>query len=129
MIPEWQTETVKFPGGEFAVRGLSLADVVAISRSHADTIRNVFANFEGDAESAIADALVLAPELAVAIVERAADAPNVDFGRMPLSVQMDALDAVGRLTFVDEGSLGKTLEIVLRAVGAVSNLVKASTSG
>jgi hypothetical protein len=118
--------TITFPGGEFAVRGLGLADIVELVRENADVVRRLFAAFQGDAQAAMLDAMVAAPDLLDAVIRRAADRELPE--NLPLSIQIEALQHIGDLTFVGEGAVGNLLAVAERAVAAL-NAKAISTPG
>lgn len=127
------TRSIKVPGGgEFAVRGLSFSDLTGLYQLHGGELGLWFERFVGDAANAvagdsIADAVAsiisAAPDLAAAAIALAADAEDGELDivkRLPLGVQIDALSAVGELTFTEDMPPKKVLEIVIRmATGLV----------
>ena len=128
------TESVAFPGGEIALRGLSLADVSALIRRHREYLGLQYSRWtsgESSAEAVIDDVLSSAPEIALDILRMAADAGPEDesIARLPAGVAIVALDKVAALTFTGDGGLGKVLEVLLRAAEGASSSLPISTSG
>lgn len=129
-IPE---ELVKVSGGEvFAVRGLCLDDISYLMRRHGPHIKKLFEDFtqkgEVTVEGVAAFAMPIlqsAPEIAAELIACAAgerDATSIT-ARLPVPVQLDALEKLALLTFDAEGGPKKLLETVLRMAQGVSGLV------
>lgn len=126
-----RTETVEFPGGEFAVRGLSLEDLTVLTRSYFDPLNSLFDKYVaeaaaaaidqkvadgkmglGDIKSVALEALEVAPGMLGDAIARAAGEPeNAALARLlPIGVQLDAVEKIVRLTLEAEGGLGKLME-------------------
>lgn len=126
------TETIKAAGGEFAVRGLSLADLTRLVRRHGRAMSEFFDRMASSGNvdlervavmgSALAEA---APELAAEIIAVAADEPElVDTAlRLPFPVQIEALEKIALLTFETEGGAKKVVEAVIRSVSGVQTFL------
>lgn len=108
----------------FAVRGLSFLDISKVVRVHYDDLEGIFDLYEthggGDlsyiAMGKFAMALVNdAPGLVAHIIALAADdEANLEKAQtLPLMAQIDALKAIGRLTFSDVEDIKKTLKKAL----------------
>lgn len=134
------TETVKGPGGEFTVRGLSLSDVSNLLRLHGEALEGVYlekiVNSEDDPEAfnmaALARAVMEAAPMAVAqAIAQAADEPDLasTVGRMPIPVQMDAIEKVLALTFHTEDDVKNVVGAVLRGSSAVQRILQGFASG
>lgn len=128
-------EVVTFPGGQMTVRGLSLADIATLVRSHADLMSDMFSKVAQDPENALSVAAVIgarlldeAPALAVHAIALAADSADriEDVARIPFPAQIAALETIARLTFATENDLKKVIETVIRTAqgmtGALQNL-------
>lgn len=121
--------TLKIQETEFTVRGLNLADLTIILEAHEPMVTKLFndytANQNSDTELAsIGLALVnSAPELIAHIVSIAADEPDAseDFMKLPIATQLEAIEAVGKLTFEAAGGVKKLIEIVARLMRQVTN--------
>ena len=111
----------------FAVRGLSFLDISKVVRVHYDDLEGIFDLYEthggGDlsyiAMGKFAMALVNdAPGLVAHIIALAADdEANLEKAQtLPLMAQIDALKAIGRLTFSDvediKKMLGKAMDLM-----------------
>lgn len=134
------SKTVKTSGGEFAVRGLSLNDIVSVFGTHRQAIEDLFNRIfvvdggkvgmaeEVDVDMIIATVVGEAPLVAASIIATAADSTD-DEGfavalRLPGPVQIAALMAVAELTFTTEMPPKKVLEIVIQlATGAQKSLL------
>lgn len=145
------TKSVEVPGGSVSVRGLSAQDVAWLVSRHRETIESLFSqlvdetpgeepaeeptpdleDFAGVAEFLLERAPVL---LADAIAAAADDRDNAKIAlRLPMPAQIELLEAIGELTFVGEGSVGKFLEVLTRVMGrttaAVSGLRNSMSGG
>lgn len=114
-----ETAAVKFRGGEFTVRGLGLDTVAALmqdgSREELGTAVNhlevLFKATKAEDSEGIKQGInmlvVQLPGLAAKVIAYAADEPGeVDKVRkLPLPVQLEAILAIGRLTFDGEDSV------------------------
>lgn len=124
---------VEIPGGSFAVRGLSPAEIEHLVREHRATLGALFDQFktqagsEDDMIEAGAGLLMEAPELMARIIALAADEPDaVEFAlKLPTAVQLAALGKIAGLTFSVEGDLGKLLATVVEKVGGINGVLEA----
>lgn len=129
------TETVKVSGsGEFAVRGLSPQDALRLYYRHAGELSALFDQFAGKvkskkpvAESEVLEAGVAlvkgAPLIMAEIIALASDGDPDDVEgfseivslalKLSASVQMDALQKIGNLTFSSDMPPGKFFGLVL----------------
>ena len=123
---------IPLPGGDsFAVRGVSLADVMALTETHGRTLAEMYNHFQGqegfelDDVGAVSQSLVaVAPDLAAAIIAMAsgeADATE-EAAALPFPVQVEALESIGRLTF-ETSSPKKLLEIAIRTLQNTTGLM------
>lgn len=129
-IPE---ALVALPGGDsFAVRGLCFDDLAYLVRRHGAKLKKLFEDFtergevtvEGIAMFAL-PLLEQAPEIAAELIACASGDKN-DVGiaaKLPLPVQLDALEKLADLTFAAEGGPKKVLETVVRMAQGVSGLL------
>ncbi len=116
---EIETAAVKFRGGEFTVRGLGLDAVSYLmqsgSREELDLavsqLEELFrASTEKDSAAiagGIQKLIVQLPGLAAKVIAFAAEEPNevAKVRKLPVSVQLEAMLAIGRLTFDGEDSI------------------------
>lgn len=138
-IPE---ELVKTPGGDFAVRGLSLDDILTLAGRHLPLMSELFDTFSGNsldapdgsfdkattgqvaaalartAPDAVADVITLAGGYGLDDKEALKAAKN-----LPFPVQIDALEKVGKLTFTSEDALGKSVAAVVQMMQGASKSV------
>jgi len=116
-------------GTEIPVRGLALSDIGQIIQDHKDQLERAFNTLkqvegEDDLQTSnlLQDMLHEAPRLAGAIIVKATDSDNSieDALRLPAGLQLAILEEAGRQTFVTEGGLGKTLEIVINMINSTT---------
>jgi hypothetical protein len=141
---EGSIRTVKLPRGmQMTVRGLALSDVTRIFRQHANDVEEIFKGFAEDgaalagksgdpkfAQNAVAtkfgsELLSNFPELVADIIAYASDEPTLSHKarQLPFPVQMEALKAIAELTFVEEDSLKKVMEIVVQMVAKTTDVL------
>jgi hypothetical protein len=134
-----KTITVEFPDGDFEVRGLSLPDVAVLVDSHEYVINNIvtkvrtrkeiieaeggandeaLANLMGDLFMEI---IRESPMLAANIIAICADEPDqmVNASRLPIVTQVEALTAIGDLTFKDMASVKKFVANVTKLIRGI----------
>lgn len=136
-------EQVEIPGGDpFTVRGLSLADLSLIVGKHGDILGQLFneaAENGGSVQAAtiasLAGELVRrAPEVVGLAVALAADvvspdqevellAASVSASRLPIHVQLDAMQKVGTLTFGTEGGIKKAWETIISLLSGAQSVL------
>jgi hypothetical protein len=124
--------TVPNPNGEpleLVVSGLSFDEIVGLVSAYGDELQAVYQE-ASTGETDVADVASLfwsmfnkAPEVVALIIALGInELDQVEkVGRLPLSVQLELLEAVGELTFISEGGPGKVLEIVTRMVQGMTN--------
>lgn len=139
-----KTDEVEFPGGKFAVRGLSLEDFTVLLRKHYEPMESIFNKYVteaaieavdaatngenkiglDDVRGVILEALEVAPALIGDVIARAADeAENPHMARLlPAGVQIDAIGKIVTLTLEAEGGLEKLIETVTKLVGSLTKL-------
>ncbi len=130
-IPEAIIET---PGGEFAVRGLSLDDLAWLVRRHGESMSKVFNEFTAsDTElttNSVAGFLLplvesmpgLVSEVIACATGEADEAALVR--RLPFPVQIDALEKVVDLSFDAAGGPKKLAETVVRMAQGTTGLLE-----
>lgn len=122
-LSDYQPETRKFDlkGGSFSVRGLALEDVAVLIRTHLPDLEALFDVFENAAKVSDSDFAKVAasvasqaPGFAANAIALAADEPESapNAARLPFPVQVEALVAIGDLTFTEVGGVKKALETV-----------------
>lgn len=130
-------ETVDFPGGSFTVRAISLPDVALLIDIHEHVISSLVEKVQNrkeiwenaDNEEAIRDIVVdLATELIrespilvanlIAICADEQGAMNAA-SRLPITIQVDALNKIAKLTFTDMASVKKLAADVMSMVRGI----------
>lgn len=136
-------ETVEAARGQsFEVRGLSLPDMTRLVRHHGGALQLLIDRFaEGNLAAGLEDITALGSALMNAAPEAAAEAIALAAGdgfpepveieiarQLPASVQLEALEKIGRLSFTAEGGPGKFVEMVIRVArglrGTISPLLQ-----
>lgn len=140
---EGSVKEIKLPKGQrMTVRGLALSDVTLIFRQHANDVETIFTSFAQDgkqltqvgdpkyAEKAVAtkfgeQLLSNFPDLVASIIAYGSDEPTLAHKarQLPFPVQMEAINAIAELTFVEEDSLKKVAEIVIQMVQKTTELL------
>jgi hypothetical protein len=116
----------------FPVQGLSLSDLTTLLTEHRADFMVAIALFEehkdNPTEFAVQVTQVL-PRLVAAAVALAAGEPTMTkvVERLPAPVVLDAVMAVGRLTFTDPLALPNFLANLTGLLGGVGNLAKSAT--
>lgn len=123
------------PAQVLAVRGIAFTDIMKLFRVHGpDMIRLYTALTVEDGEEAdigplFVQAIQQAPELVADLIVLAADQTDTVGAhrvamRLPLPVQLDALEKITRLTLEDHGGLGELLQTVVRMFGGLNNMLQ-----
>ena len=111
--------TIRFEGGEFDVRGVSLPDVAAAIVGHREAVDKIATVIRLQDQlnlddltaviEIIVDVIKESPYLAADIICSCADEPDAYAAafRLPLTVQIEALRTIGELTFADAAALKK----------------------
>lgn len=126
-VPE---ATVKTPGGDFTVRGISLDDISYLVARHGKAIGMLYSKVEGNSESdmdigsVITPALQYAPELLADVIACATgDKDDAAIARsLPMPVQVDAVEKIADLTFSASGGFSNFVETVTRIVQGATGL-------
>ena len=124
------TEPVEFKGGSFDVRGIALDDLGVLLKNHLTDLDALMDLYEKEVREDIrvtataqyAIGLVReAPGLVANVIALCSDAPDsVDKARrLPLAVQVKALETIGRLTFEEAGGPKKFFENLKTLFGAM----------
>jgi len=112
---------VEFDGGNFEVRGISLPDVAAAVLNHREAVDRIATVIRlqdqlsmddlGAVLEIVIDVIKESPYLAADLICSCAEEPE-EFStafKLPLSVQVEALRAIGELTFTDANALKKLI--------------------
>ena len=121
------TETIKTSGGEFTVRGLSFTDILQLAGKYFPIMSELFDQFAGASIDNISEAqkrgiaatLVReAPDAVAEVIALASgemDAETIAIAKsLTGPTQIEALNKIGRLTFVSEDDLGKAVAAVVQ---------------
>lgn len=131
-------ETITFAGGEFTVRGLALTDTTQLVSMHKDKISEIFDQFSGRTPDTIQTSemvdLALAlvehsPALVAHIIALAADALDEfdSIRKLPIDVQVAAIEKICELTFAMGGGAKKFAETVIRLSTMTRTSLKSQT--
>jgi hypothetical protein len=131
---QFPKETVLCAGGSFDVRGLSLSDITVLVGFHKERLTELFDQFAIKDANGLkqlspdasldfgATALTAAPLLVAHVIAMAEERPHGQDPaisvalKLPVDVQIDAIEKILKLTFSTEGGPKKVLETVVRAV-------------
>lgn len=129
---------IKTTGGEFSVRGLALADLIAMVEHSREALSDLFDRLvvqgDGGPQLSLEQAgtlggtlLAESPAIAALIIATAAG-PVTDealqvAAALPVAVQVAALEAIAEQTFTSEMPPKKVLEIVVKAMGGTANVL------
>jgi len=136
------------PAQFITVRGIALEDIMKLVMLHGPDLVKLFdklttattekgkADFSDGAQVVLA-AAEQAPELLADIIVLATDSVKTSDAhniarRLPLPVQVRAVEEIARLTFEEHGGLGEFLETITRMFGGVNGLLtklRASQAG
>lgn len=132
-IPEVVITT---PGGNFAVRGLCLDDVAYLIGRHGEQIQQLLAQFQADKHSELsseaisafaAPLLKQAPRIAAEVIACATgevDEESVTVAQgLPFPIQIEAIQAVAKLTFEVAGGPKKLVESVIQIAQGTNGLL------
>lgn len=124
------TEAVDYGDQRFEVRGLSLADITRIVREHRGVCADLYTQavagkLTGSVEEIALSMLDDFVPLAALVIACGTGSPKsaAKAAQLPLSVQIDAIEKICRLTLIAHGGLGKLVEIVIRATGTAKALI------
>src|SRR5690606_21816002 len=122
-VIEWGPENKR---NKIEVRGLSFEDFTSLFSTYGKTTDDIFKFIENvqsgdktsdfDAKAFGADLVVKAPKAVASLIALAADMPDraTQVARMPLPVQVRALEAIYRMTVEEAGGIHDFLSLVLR---------------
>src|SRR5690606_36122431 len=124
------------PAQSITVRGIALDDIMKLFRVHGPDIIKLYDNLTsdkakleaGDSAQIVLQALEQFPDLVADLIVLATDAKNTVAAhavakRLPVTVQLNAIEAIIRLTLEDHGGVGELIETVLRMFGGVNGLL------
>lgn len=127
---EVPTEEIQVGKGSFKVRGISFYDLSILindNRADLDRLVNLFAGLKtGVSMEQFGMQLIREmPGLVARLIACAADEPKAadKILKFPVSVQLSAAMAVGRLTFEEAGGVKKFAEQLVGLLGSVNQVV------
>lgn len=131
-----KTERIDFADGDFIeVRGLGVPDIMQLVEVHSETVSDLFDQFTGrDPNSITIDDLdqvpmalaTRCPAIVAHVIALAADAQDqMDVvAKLPIDVQVAALEKIGTLTFGMQGGVKNFVETVTRIARGADGLIK-----
>lgn len=125
---ELPTHTLKVGNTDLTVRGLAFGDVALLIQNNRDELDRLIGMFtseeklDADAGDMVFQFVSQMPALAAKVIAYAADEPGLagKAARLPLPTQLDAVMAIGRLTFEESGGVKKFAEQVVQLLGAMT---------
>lgn len=128
MLSDFQVERreLAYKGGSFHVEGLSLESFAVLVRTHLQDLEALFDLFEhsenlqgADIQRLAIAVLEEAPGFAANVIALAAGEPDAapKAAKLPGPVQLEALAAIGELTFTEVGGVKKFLPTVAKLLG------------
>lgn len=130
-------QTVEIPGNEpIVVRGLSLEDLSPLLTKYRPELQQVWDTIEAvqqgktgediNVAQAIQIALQICPPLVGGLIAYAADEPDLSAiaSKLPLAVQVDAIQIISNMTFEQNGGAVKLWEAVISMIKGVAVLAK-----
>ena len=122
-------ETVTYGGKTFKVTGLTFPHIVHLVRNHRTTLEDLYlkavqGSLPEDVNSVVMDLADQASGLCGMIIACGMGEPAQaeKATQLPISVQIDALEKIIRLTLVAEGGVEKLMETVTGAVAGLASL-------
>jgi hypothetical protein len=122
-------EVVTSDGKKIPVRGISLSDISELVKNFRGNLSGVFDAVSAsddlhgdDIRDMLRDVIETAPNLVGQIIALATDSPGQEeeATKLPTGLQLAILEEVGKQTFVTDGGLGKTLEIVINMMSGAT---------
>ena len=122
-------ETVTYGDKIFKVTGLTFPHIVYLVRNHRDTLEDLYlkavrGELAEDVNTVVMDLADKASGLSGMIIACGMGEPSQaeKASTLPLTIQIDALEKIVRLTLVAEGGLEKLMETVTGAVAGLASL-------
>lgn len=129
---ELPTEEIRVGKTTIIVRGLGFADVALLITRNKESLEKAVTMFGAQAAPAAVAAVVIAelPDLVAQVIACACDEPGAvkQAQRLPAPVQLEAVLAIGRLTFEETGSVKKFAEQVADIVKSATAMLPAQVS-
>lgn len=124
------------PAQTITVRGIALDDIMKLFRVHGPDLIKLYDNLtkdkakieNGDSAQIVLQAAEQFPDMVADLIVLATDSPSTKAAhavakRLPITVQLKAMEAITRLTLEDHGGVGELVETLLRMFGGVNGLV------
>ncbi len=135
------TRDVVGPGGSFTVRGVNARDIAVVFNMHGPAMAKIFSDVIAQAKSGkrttftnadtmdvIRDIVPQVPEVAVALIAMAADDYTPEgieaAGKLPMGVQIEALQKTFEVTFESEAEIKKLGELLLTSIAQMTGSLK-----
>lgn len=132
-LSDFQPETITVSHRRITLelRGLSFVDISSLMRTHMNDLETLFDMYEQEANNISFGNVAMAryvtrlvsdaPALVSHIIALAADEPEMvnKAAKLPLTLQLDSLKAIGKLTFEEVGGVKKLLEMLNDLVAEV----------
>lgn len=122
-------DTVEFDGKTFQLWGLTAPQIIWVIRNFGSDLAPLYleatkGNLPADVgamEAVLGDSFgpILVALIAASMGKAGSEAAMKNIARLPITVQVSAVDKILRLTLTAEGGLGNVVEIVTRALVAV----------
>lgn len=133
---EWGPENKR---SKIELRGLSFEDFTSLFKTYGKETDDIFKFIESmqsggtadfDAKAFGTDLILKAPKAVASLIALAADMPDraTQVARMPLPVQVKAMEVVYRMTVEEAGGLSDFLALVLRIAKGVSQTARLMSS-
>lgn len=133
---EWGPENKR---NKIIVRGLSFEDFTTLFKTYGKETDQIFKFIEGvqtggtadfDAKAFGTDLIMQAPKAVANLIALAADMPDraTQVARIPLPVQVRAMEAIYRMTVEEAGGIYDFLALVLRIAKGVSQTARLMSS-
>lgn len=124
------TETVPFRGGSVTVRGLALDDITVLLHNKLADLDDLMALYGDHVDDRVAITATAqyaiglvrrSPDLVATIIALAADEPEMESRarRLPLPVQVNIIERIVELTFVEAGGVKKFVESLMQLLTKV----------
>ena len=130
-------DTLSFGGQTFQLWGLTAPQIIWIVRQHGSDLAPLYLDaVEGKlpadvaaVQESLGDSFgpLLVATIACGMGKQGDGKAATNIAKLPLSVQLEAVDKILKLTFAAEGGLGNVVEIVTRALAGLKPLLPRKT--
>lgn len=128
-------------GKSFEIRGLNASDIMAVVRTHTPVLMKLYSDFKAQhtpgkpftldvVRGMLEQTLREADDLVYILIASAADQPDKAdvVRRLPMRVQLEAMEKTVFLSIQTEAELKKLQEVVLRIVAGVTSAMELSAT-